>query len=157
MKVISISKKFSLVSWDEIRTCAFMELENVHEQSNKPKFVFAHIQLPHHPYSYDSNGKLIEYSEIDEELDEKESNKRYIYQLKYANKKIMELIPKLISSSEHKPIIIISSDHGWAFAHHFEKPLENNRKYLIQRHNNFEAFYLPNNEKSYNEFRIKFS
>ena len=146
-----ISKKFSVVSWDEIRTCAFMELENVHEQSNKPKFVFAHINLPHHPYSYDSNGKLIEYSETDEELDEKESNKRYIYQLKYTNKKIMELIPKLISSSEHKPIIIISSDHGWAFSHHFEKPLENNREYLIQRHNNFEAFYLPNNEKSYNE------
>ena len=60
------------MSWDEIRTCAFMELENVHEQSNKPKFVFAHINLPHHPYSYDSTGKLIEYSEIDEELDEKE-------------------------------------------------------------------------------------
>jgi hypothetical protein len=144
-----ISKWFLVTSWDEIRTCAFMELENVHKQSDKPKFVYAHINLPHHPYSYDSNLDLIEYFEIDEELNEKVSNERYIYQLQYANKKILELIPKLISSSENKLIIIIS-DHGWAFTHHFKQPLENNEQYLIQRYDNFQAFYLPQNEKSYN-------
>ena len=146
-----VSKKFTTISWNEIRTCAFEGLENIPNKSNKPIFAYAHINLPHHPYTYDSDGNLIEYPEIDEELTEKESNHRYVNQVKVANKKILEIIPKLISSSEISPIIILTSDHGWGFFHHFEQPLEENRTFLLQRHNNLQAFYPSTNTESYDD------
>jgi len=144
-----ISKKFSKDSWNEIRTCAFEELQKIPKQSENPKFTYAHFNLPHHPYNYDDNGDLVEFDESVKELDERESNHRYINQLKVTNEKIAKIIPKLISSSENTPIIIIASDHGWAFRHHFEKPIEENEKYLIQRYNNFQAFYPAKNIEAY--------
>lgn len=144
-----ISKKFSKISWNEIRTCAFEELEKISNQTENPKFTYVHFNLPHHPYNYDENGNLVEFNETAEKLGEQESNKRYINQVKVTNEKISEVIPTIISSSKITPIIIIASDHGWAFAHHFERPLEKNEEYLIQRYNNFQAFYPAKNIDAY--------
>ncbi len=144
-----VSKKFSTISWNEIRTCAFEELEKISNQTENPKFTYVHLNLPHHPYNYDENGNLVEFNETAEEIGEHESNKRYVNQLRVTNEKISEVIPTIISSSKITPIIIIASDHGWAFAHHFESPLEKNEEFLIQRYSNFQAFYPARNTDSY--------
>ena len=150
--ISTLSKKFSTISWTEIRTCAFEELENIPNKSNEPKFTYAHINLPHHPYNYDDNGNLIEYSERVEELTEEESNHRYINQLKVTNEKVLELVQKIISSSENTPIIIITSDHGWGLQDlHCKEPCETDKRFLIQRYNNFQAVYPSNNIEFYDE------
>ena len=135
-------------SWNEIRNCAFSELEKIQEDTETPFFVYAHLRTPHDPYMRDKDGNFFQYDERAEELDEKTSNQRYIYQLEYTNKKMSEIIQKLMSV-EPKPVIILSSDHGWEqFAS--SPPTD---KEIIQWHSNFEAFYLPNlnNSGAYSE------
>lgn len=135
-----IYQKFFWDSWYEIRNCSFSELEKVHENSKTPFFVYAHLRTPHDPYFTDADGNFIQYDERADELDEKTANERYIYQLQYTNKKMNEIITKLMSL-EQKPIIIISSDHGWGQQFASSPPTDED---LIQWHSNFEAFYLPN-------------
>lgn len=60
----------------------------------------------------DIDRNFVQYDERADELDEKISNERYIYQLQYTNEKMIEIITKLMSL-EQKPVIIISSDHVW--------------------------------------------
>ena len=85
----------------------FRELRNL-PQTKGPKFVFAHILLPHYPYIYDPDGKV-----LNEEITKKTSlDKNFINQLIYTNKKIKWLVNQILSDSEHPPIIIIQGDEG---------------------------------------------
>jgi len=72
-----------------------------------PKFVYAHIMLPHMPFVFDESGRL--------------NDTKYLYNWNYylgsyvfATRKTQELIDKLLRSSDpgNPPIIIIQSDHG---------------------------------------------
>lgn len=133
-------------SWNEIRDCAFSELKKIQENTKTPFFVYAHIRTPHDPYLRDIDGNFVQYDKRADELDEKTSNERYIYQLQYTNEKMIEIITKLMSL-EQKPIIIIASDHGWE-QFSSSPPTDDE---LVQWYSNFEAFYLPNinNYESY--------
>jgi hypothetical protein len=138
-------------SWNDRRSCSFSALENIPINTESPFFIYAHLRTPHEPFLRDSNGNFIEYDQRSDQLDEKTFNERYVYQLKYTNKKLIEIIPKLLSA-EPKPIIILASDHGTKSFTNL--PLTD--KDLIQKHSNFEAFYLPNskNSKSYSEITL---
>lgn len=127
---------FTSRSWDEIRECAFNELEEVSQKSDKPKFVYAHIRSPHPPYTIDDAGKFIAFEASN---DEKELNERYVNQLKYTNEKINQVLSKLLSFEE-KPIIILISDHGMHNKVDFDHKAKED---LIQSHSNFGAYYLP--------------
>lgn len=129
-------------SWEEIRNCGFTELENIGSDVNEPFFVYAHLRTPHDPYTRDIDGNFIQYKERLDQLDESTSNERYIYQLKYTNQKMKEIIPKLLTVDK-KPIIILISDHGW-------EQFPNNPPTdadLKQWHSNFEVMYLPDIEE----------
>jgi hypothetical protein len=127
---------FTSKSWDEIRNCAFNELEKVSQDSDKPLFVYAHIRSPHSPYTYDRDGQLVNY---DETLNEKILNERYIYQLKYTNDKLEQVIPNLLSSNT-PPVILLLSDHGTKNIQNIDHDDEIS---LTQFHSNFGAYYLP--------------
>ena len=74
----------------------------------EPTFVFSHMLIPHPPFVFDRNGNF-----ISGEMVKKRSNKEnYIEQLIFTNKKVEELIDKLISNSEVSPIIILQADEG---------------------------------------------
>jgi len=147
-------------SWNDRRICGFSELENISSTTESPFFIYSHLRTPHEPYLRDVNGNFIEYDERADQLDEKTFNERYVYQLEYTNKKMIEIIPKLLSI-EPKPIIILASDHGWKY----NTGLDLTDEEIIQRHSNFAAFYVPDskNPKFYSEislvniFRILFN
>jgi hypothetical protein len=149
---------FTSKSWDEIRNCAFNELEQINHNSDKPLFVYAHIRSPHTPYTYDNDGKLTSFKKT---LDEKILDERYIYQLKYTNNQLERVIPNLLSS-DVQPIILLISDHGTKNIKYID--YEDNAT-LIQYHSNFGAYYLPNlvDKKEYldsspvNIFRLIFN
>ena len=108
-----------------------------------PKFVFAHMVIPHPPYVFGPNGEFTDY-----DLDAKTG---YHDQIIYLNKQLIPLIKDLITKSEIPPVIIIQADHG---AIHSPP---------AKRLNILNAYFLPNHEDSLyksispvNSFRVVF-
>jgi hypothetical protein len=73
-----------------------------------PKFVFAHMLIPHGPLVFKENGEFL----TEEEFSQRAAREHYINQLIYANKKIGELFDRLLSNEENPPIIVLQSDEG---------------------------------------------
>lgn len=69
-----------------------------------PKFVFAHVLLPHGPFVFDADGNW-----TGGHLSEEEG---YIPQLEYTNKRIIPILKNIIENSDIPPIIMLASDHG---------------------------------------------
>lgn len=76
--------------------------------SEKPRFVFAHFLLPHGPFVFDANGRFLEPAEVTH----KARNEKYLAQLEYANKRIVEVVEHLMSSSPQPPVIVVQADEG---------------------------------------------
>jgi hypothetical protein len=74
-----------------------------------PKFVMAHILLPHPPYVYDSDGRPMTEEES-KSLDDKDAGRR---QLAWTNTRIRSFIEGLLALPEdQQPIIIVQADEG---------------------------------------------
>ena len=67
----------------------------IHDRYSEPIFVFAHVLIPHPPFLFGPNGEFITPGNaIDgEPWNEK---KAYLEQLEFTNKKIKEMIGKII-------------------------------------------------------------
>jgi len=124
------------------------ELKQIHRIDNKPNFIFAHILLPHGPYVFGPNGEAIEK----DDGDGSNSDKYYIEQLIFTNKKAREIIDTIFSNSKASAVIILQGDHG-----------RGNNKAARMRILN--AYYLPQQKNSMlynsvtpvNTFRIIFN
>ena len=88
-----------------------------------PKFVFAHMIIPHPPYVFGPNGEYIDY--------DREDIPAYRDQVMYINKRILTLVQHIISTSATPPIIILQGDHGGVIT----APTD--------RMKIFNAYYLP--------------
>jgi len=83
----------------------------------------------------------------------------YLGQLQFVNIKMKEVLEKL-TEIENPPIIIIQSDHGGRVFKY-----ENNYGILLSYHNNFKAYYFPDEGRNIefetttpvNSFRILFN
>jgi hypothetical protein len=86
----------------------FKALDSVVENTKGPKFVFAHFLTPHFPYVLDQ-----ECNPIDEKVAKSRSSKEnYKNQLVCTNKKIMNVVKKIMIASDKRAIIILQSDEG---------------------------------------------
>ena len=160
-----LSIKKSADDLREYRLCVFSELPKLQHNNDKPIFVFAHIMMPHSPYLFKANGEPQDQDKVFLELDLEFNKLPYLEQLEFVNKKMQEVIDKLLLESDEPPIIIIQSDHGarmgvpnWNTAGSDEK--------LVERiFNNFDAYYLPGERENFadeprtpvNTFRIIFN
>jgi hypothetical protein len=73
-------------------------------------FIFAHILLPHPPYSFGPNGEWIEFDEKSATYEE--TRQAYINQVKFINHEILGVIDTILRESETPPIILVQGDHG---------------------------------------------
>jgi hypothetical protein len=99
-----------------------------------PKFTYAHISIPHFPYVFSPDGKMLTdpgfYSvENGDAVDEEYQKKGYISQVQYINKRIIPILQAIVEKSKTPPIIILMGDHG----------LRDDNRYT-----NLNAYYLPN-------------
>ena len=69
-----------------------------------PKFVFAHIYITHEPFTMSANGEFLLNKQVTEDP--------RVTQGKYLNKRMTEILQKILSSSKTPPIIVLESDHG---------------------------------------------
>jgi hypothetical protein len=101
---------------------AFDALQNIDiliKNDPRPKFVFAHILVPHPPFVFDKTGNPITpkraYSindASDYEGTTEEYKQNYINQLIYTNSMMEQSIEQILKNSKTPPIIIIQGDHG---------------------------------------------
>jgi hypothetical protein len=74
-----------------------------------PKFVFAHLLLPHPPYVFAADGRLIP----DAEHESRTTAEAYEAQLRYANDRLRGIIEPLVTLPEaERPIIVVAADEG---------------------------------------------
>jgi hypothetical protein len=123
------------------------------ERTGKPKFVYAHLLIPHSPYLFDEKGRRI-LRGMPGDQDRPED---YLRQLIYANTLITNAVAGILKNSQTPPIIIIQGDHGY--------------RYLPGSHRNKEAttilnaLYLPGPTENWlypgitpvNTFRVLFN
>jgi len=120
--------------------CAFSEIPQITIQTDTPVFVFAHILIPHSPYIFGPNGEKVSPETLEMGLSTWENKKGYLDQVKFVDKKIKEVVGKILDNSETSPIIIIQSDHGSAYTMNWEDP----DQYMLQeRFSILNAYYLP--------------
>ncbi|MEX1995744.1 MAG: sulfatase-like hydrolase/transferase [Candidatus Saccharimonadales bacterium] len=120
---------------------------------SKPQFTFAHILAPHDPYVFDQNGNTPTYdpNRTDNGLDEKQ---KYLNELVYINKRIMELVAHIRSTSPDS-VVVIQSDEG-SYPKQFRHELSASNYYdpaklpvaqMRQKMGILASYYLPGVEK----------
>jgi hypothetical protein len=117
-----------------------------------PKFVFAHILIPHWPYVFLPDGSIREDPTYytDEDLPPSLRDRGYLDSVQFINAQMLTILKQIIDDSPTPPVIVIMGDHGLS---------DDNRT------KNFAAIYLPNGETStffptitpVNYFRIVFN
>ena len=79
------------------------------ERSDKPKFVYAHVMMPHWPYLFDEQGRRVRRGKRPEEGRPED----YLGQLIYENTLITNAVAGILKNSKTPPIIILQGDHGY--------------------------------------------
>lgn len=131
----------------------------------KPKFVYAHILLPHVPfylnelgmYEKKVNDRNPSLSGIKDLVDNDPNNNTmgsseadsllktdYINHTKYTNKKCFETISTILKYNKRPPIIILMSDHG---SRMLTNPVPNSEA-VKERYENFCTIYYPDKDYS---------
>jgi len=76
-----------------------------------PKFVFAHLVIPHPPYVFGPTGGPVEAAEVGTTKTQQGAS-HYRDQAFYVSNRMKEIVPRIIANSKTPPIIIIQGDHG---------------------------------------------
>ena len=126
------------------RLCVFSDMSTINEQIKGPIFVYAHLILPHSPFLFGPNGEyvnpeniLLEWETTSEQINSEQN--LYLDQLKFTNKKTLELVDKILIS-DPDALIIIQSDHGLRLGVDWENPSE---EMMVQSLSGFQAYYFP--------------
>ncbi len=82
------------------------QLQNSIPQLPGPKFVFAHILLPHPPYVFAADGTPPANSASRSEKTD------YLSQMQYANQRISQVIAALTADPTKQPVILLQADEG---------------------------------------------
>ena len=106
------------------------------EDPTKKDFFYFHFMLPHDPYIYDENGNPKKFGYMDIKL-------RYLDQVKYASKVLIDLVNYIRSKSNNKAVIILQGDHGF-------KSWPGEENYEEKAFENLNAIYLP--DENYNGY-----
>lgn len=87
------------------------QLDRLHRVSELrgPKFVFAHVLLPHWPYIFDREGNYIARPQ----QRERGEVTGYVGQVEYANAFILDFVDRVLAVPEdERPIVLIQADEG---------------------------------------------
>lgn len=124
----------------------FARLAELPTASRSPKFVFAHLLVPHEPYVFrpDCSPKPVSWAAtIDPHHDSLRS--AYVEQVQCVNRQLLELIDRLLKTSRRPPVIILQADHGnGRFPFGRPPALEDiTKEQLTDRTEVFAAYYMP--------------
>ncbi|NMC63650.1 MAG: hypothetical protein GYA55_10860 [SAR324 cluster bacterium] len=128
---------------NDLADCALESFSylNMSAKIDGPKFVFAHITMPHHPYLFDRDGNILKRVVLSDQIDRQNilwaQKDKYIDQMIFVNTKVKELIDYILRNAKRKPLIVLQSDHGPNIP---ALPMKKRRKVRLK---NFAALLLP--------------
>lgn len=133
LKTVHYKRSFELVP--EISNSI---LNTASSSAGKPFFLYAHYMIPHPPFYFDRDGSSLMPYEYSSDVSDKW---KYLDQLKYANKIIINLVDSILSHSERRAVIIIQGDHGF-------RSLKDKKEQGAESHSNLNTFYFPDGDYS---------
>jgi hypothetical protein len=97
-------------SWPLLRAYTEVELDALDRAPDlgEPKFVFAHLLLPHNPYMFDRDGSYMD----EEQVAEQGLHDSFIRQLQFTNDRLLGIIDNIIARSDEPPVILLQADEG---------------------------------------------
>ena len=98
---------YSPIAMKALRTEMVLDHLRVLPTIEGPKFVFAHILVPHPPHVFNIDGT------VNLQPDLVSDKVGLSIRLDYLNPKILELVERIISNSHPEPIVILEGDHGF--------------------------------------------
>ncbi|MFT3935549.1 MAG: sulfatase-like hydrolase/transferase [Chitinophagaceae bacterium] len=125
-------------------------------QNNKPKFLYAHFEMPHAPFFYTANNQLRSREEV-LRTNNYGTPEEYLEYLPYVNAKVEALITSVQENTKGKAVIIAMGDHGYRT---LIKGISNEHYFQ-----NLNAIYLPSKDyhllkdsvSAVNQFRTVFN
>ena len=103
---------------DRKRELILFDLKQLQEMPSLPgpKFVFAHLVIPHQPFVFGPDGEPFVIPERINKgttyYTKKDYQLGYVNQAKFISSRIVEVVKSIIDNSSVPPIIIIQGDHG---------------------------------------------
>ncbi len=150
-----------LISHDrrEVVLCTFATLAEVQHTIEGPRFVFAHILVPHPPFLFGPEGEPIQ---TEAGLQTKDWSKHYLGQLEFVNTKVEEMVERILSEADTPPMIILQADHGSKLIRMSGDP---SSEMLKERLGVLNAYHLPDGGERFlydsitpvNSFRVLLS
>jgi hypothetical protein len=113
---------YTPITMKALRTEMVLDHLRVLPSRKGPKFVFAHIMVPHPPHVFNIDGS------INYQPDLVADKVGLSAQLDYLNPQILEIVERIIRNSHPEPIVILEGDHGFG---------------NFQRTSILNAFFLP--------------
>jgi len=97
-------------------------------------FNFVHLLKPHRPIVFDGNGKILE-----KRVETKKKREAHLAELKFVNRKFVEMIDIILEGSPHQPVIIFQADHGSRYGE-IHNPADDGRFVYFDV---YSAYYVP--------------
>jgi len=152
-------QKMQLTPEDRKRELILFKLEKLREirvSLPGPKFVFAHLVIPHQPFVFGPDGESFVIPERvfkgKTYYPPKDYSLGYLNQTVYISQQILGILDEIIRESAQPPVIILQGDHGPS---HFDMP---DRMAILN------AYYFPGREPGFystitpvNSFRMVFN
>jgi hypothetical protein len=114
------------------------DLEKMAAEGGPPRFVFAHLLMPHLPVVFDADGGPIPPGLSDDDA--------YLRQLQFTNKKLTELATRIQATDRgKKAVVVLASDEG-QFPDN--DTATGSDRQLRQKSNMFAALYFPDRDYS---------
>jgi hypothetical protein len=86
-------------------------IKELQAQTDKPRFVYCHMMLPHEPYYFNKDGSLVSDTAI--LLQKVRDEAGYIGQVQYSNHLLEKIIQLSSKNSSRARIVLIMGDHGY--------------------------------------------
>jgi hypothetical protein len=134
---------------------AFQYLDGLSRPTTSPRFIFAHLIVPHPPFVFDRDGHVVPPKRFFGIYDgshylsaggtAEEYARGYVEQTLFVNKKVLEWLKTLMAHNPHAPpIVILQGDHGAKLRYDYEH-LE--RTDFLEAYSILNAYYVPESIK----------
>jgi hypothetical protein len=122
---------------------AIHELRNLLQASKLrgPKFVFAHLSLPHARYVFDRDGRFLTKAQAAAKTKEE----RFADQVLWTSRKMQQVLGQLLEATDRKAVIILQTDEGAEPVEYpgIANPGPDLRNQLLHKYGILNAYYLP--------------